>query len=185
MRHLGAAVVGHQHGLHADDLVEQEAGQPGGDGAGAEVELAGIRLGLADQVLNRLHLARRIDDQQLHGLGDQGDRREVGDWIVWRRAVQKLVHRQRRIDRVRWRLSHPVPGDERELERFDPDPARAGRILEGSVDRVLQQAEHVHRGAPPGRVTGIRADGDRPRRPRDPTRRIELQLHERRPRVVR
>ena len=39
---------------------------------------------------SRLHLARRIDHQQPHGLGDQRDRREIVDRIVGRRACRGI-----------------------------------------------------------------------------------------------
>ena len=52
------------------------------------------------------------------------------------------------------------------------------------ADRVLKQAKDVERGAPLGGVAGARPGGHRPCRPSDPSRRVELELHERGARVV-
>src|SRR6266851_7263268 len=88
------------------------------------------------------------------------------------------------VDGVRWSRRVAVLGDEREVDVLKAGPGRAGSVLTGPVDRVLGEAENVQRGAPLGRVTGACPDRDLPGRPRNPPRRVELQLRERRPRVI-
>ena len=99
LRHFGAAVVGHEHGVDSRRLVEEMAGELGGNRASAVVKLAGVLLRLGDQILHRLHVACRIDDQQLHRLRGERDRGKVVEGIVRRGAVKVLVHGQRRVDR--------------------------------------------------------------------------------------
>ena len=70
-----------------------------------KLSLPGCALALAIRSLHRLHLARRVDHEQLHGLGHQRDRCEVVDRVVGRRAVEVLVHGQRRVDRHQQRVA--------------------------------------------------------------------------------
>ena len=67
------------------------SGELGGDGAGAVIELAGLYLRLGDQLLHRLHVARRIDDQELHGFRGQRDRGEVREGVVGRGAITDIL----------------------------------------------------------------------------------------------
>ena len=54
---------------------------------GAEIELAGIGLGVGDQLLHVLRRKIRRHHQDLVALGDLGDRREVLDGVVVAEAV--------------------------------------------------------------------------------------------------
>jgi len=84
------------------------------------------------------------------------------------------------IHRVRRGGGPAVLGDERVVDVLGAaDPCQAGRVLDRAGDRVLGEAEDVHRGAPPGRVAGAGTDRDLPGRPGHPPRRVELQFHER------
>src|SRR6202011_1631144 len=79
------------------------------------------------------------------------------------------------------RVGATVSGDERKVRVLKARDGGAGRILERAGDGVLREAEDDHRGAPFGRVTGAGSVCNRPGRPRNPSRRIELHLHERGP----
>ena len=92
--------------------------------------------------------------------------------------------RRGRLHRVRRGGGPTVLGDERVVDILDAGLRGAGRVQQRPSDRVLGEAEDIHRSAPLGRVTGAGADCDLPGRPGHPPGRVELQLHERGARVV-
>ena len=93
---LGAALVRDEHGVDAGEPAEQIAGEPRGDDAGAVVELAGIGLGLGDQLLHGLR-AVGANDQQRGVLRGQRDRREVLKRVVGQILGGDRVHHQRDV----------------------------------------------------------------------------------------
>src|SRR5215475_6411703 len=97
---------------------------------------------------------------------------------VWRERGRGRVHRVRRG------RGPAVLADECEVDILRAGLGSTGRVQDGSGDRVLSEAENVHRGAPLGRVTPACPHRDLPGRPGHPSRRIELQLQERGARVV-
>ena len=99
------------------------------------------------------------------------------------RAVRRIGG-QSRVEWIGGRMCHSVLGDEGELKRFDPDLGRASGVLHGAFDRVLEQAEHVHRGAPLDGIASACAHGHRPSRPGHPAGRIKLELEKRRTRMI-
>src|SRR5262249_10197087 len=80
--------------------------------------------------------------------------------------------------RVGRRVRHTVLGDEREVDRLHARLVQAVLVLADGVVRVPGQAVDVERRAPLPGVAGGAG------RPRDPTGRVELHLHERGTRVA-
>ena len=98
----GPAAVGHVHQLGAGLFHEQfdrEIVERGGAGR-AEGERAGPRLGVVNELANRIHRHLRIDDHGGCVFGGTGDRREVAQRVEWRIhlhgvAEDEISHRAR------------------------------------------------------------------------------------------
>ena len=86
-----AALVRHLHHVGAGHHLEQFAGhmRPGADAGRRDVELAGIGLGIGDQLGHRFHRKLRIDHDDERGAADGADRREVAGEI----EIQMLIKR--------------------------------------------------------------------------------------------
>ena len=97
-----AALVRDVRHLHAGHHLEQLAREMDRRAVARrrEIELAGIRLRVGDELLHRVHRQRRIDHEHVGNAGDQDDRREILDVVVRHLRVQA------RVDRVRAHGAH-------------------------------------------------------------------------------
>ena len=91
-----AAFVRHVHDVDAGHQLEQFAAEmlEAADAGRGVIELAGFLLGERQQFLHRFDRQRRIDHQHVRPGGENGNRREGFDRVVF-----ELV--ERRVDRMR------------------------------------------------------------------------------------
>ena len=109
-----AAFVRHVLNVGARLQLEQFAGQmlEAADAGGGVIELAGLRLGVGEQFLRRMHRQFRIDGEHIGAGGEDRDRHEI-----LHRVERLLV--EPRIDRMR--------------DRDDEERVAVGRGLGGEI----------------------------------------------------
>ena len=110
----------------------------GADAGRAEVELAGLRLGQRDKLLQRLGLDLRIDDDQHRHVGDVGDGNERGLDVERHLRIEELIGRE---DAGRRHQQRVAVG--RSLgDRIGADiAARARAVLDD--DRLAERLRHL------------------------------------------
>lgn len=157
LQRRGAALVGHVHGVDPGDVVQQFAGQVrGGAGAGGgEVQLAGLALGLGDELAERFHAGagghhEHVREGHAHGDGGQ----------VLQRVVAHLHHVGRDAQRA-----HGAEQQHGTIRRAVGDPgmgelaARAGLVLDDdALADVFAQLLGDDAGRDVGRAAGSEAD---------------------------
>ena len=163
------ALVGHVHDIDLGLGLEQFAGQMRGRAIAGrgEIELAGLRLGERDQLLQRFRRHVRIDHQDIGLRADQRDRHEILLRAVGELFVQALVggedavvaHQQRvavgrrmgdRIGRDIAAGAGPVLDDERHAEQL------LHLLADDAGEHVARAAgrERHHQRDRPARIVG-------------------------------
>ena len=162
LHHLRAALVGHQLDVDAGLPVEQIARQPGGDDAGAVVQLAGLALAPAISSADGLGPALGPHRQERGVLGRQGDGREVPERIIGEIADGGRVHHQGGVHRGQERVA--VRGGAGDLLGAD-HRVGAGPVLDHDrLPPILAHALGDHAREDVGRAAGRERhdDADRP-----------------------
>jgi hypothetical protein len=106
-----------------------------------EGELAGIGLGIGDQIGDRLHRQLRIDDQHERRLREQGQRNEVAERVIRQALVERNIDRHGRCRRHQQRVA--VGRGLLHRDRGD-DAAGAGLVLDDNAlaEPLLQILRH-------------------------------------------